>query len=71
MQVAVGLGREAGADFGGVGLALLVVGGITGATAPAALAIGLLFQVALYHLAQEITGFQGFFVSRGIHIGSF
>jgi hypothetical protein len=40
VQVAVGLGREAGADLGRVGLAGRVVGGVAGAAAPVALGVG-------------------------------
>nr|WP_236748530.1 hypothetical protein [Acidovorax carolinensis] len=38
VQVAIGLGREAGADFGGVGLAGRVVGGVAGLPAQRRLA---------------------------------
>ena len=40
VQVAVGFGREAGADLGRVGLAGVVEGGITRAAAPLALGVG-------------------------------
>jgi hypothetical protein len=56
VQVAIGLGREAGADFGGVGRASGVVGGVAGAACPAALGVGAVFQVFFDDLAQEVAG---------------
>jgi hypothetical protein len=40
VQVAVGLGRKAGADAGRIGCAGLVAGAVAGAAAPAALGVG-------------------------------
>ena len=60
VQVAVGLGREAGADLGGVGLALGVVGGVAGAACPAAGGIGAFFQIRFDDLAQKVAGLDGF-----------
>ena len=64
VQVAVGLGREAGADLGRVGLAGRVVGGVAGAAGPAAGGVGAFFEVVLDDLAQEVAGTGGF-GSRG------
>ena len=60
VQVAVGFGRKAGADFGGVGLALGLVGGVAGGASPAALGVSAKFEVFLDDLAQEIADFGGF-----------
>lgn len=60
VQVAVGLGREAGADLGGVGLALGVVGGVARGASPAAGGVGALLQVFFDDLAQEVAGLGGF-----------
>ena len=60
VQVAVGLGREAGADLGGVGLALGVVGGVAGAACPAAGGVGAFFQIRFDDLAQKVAGLDGF-----------
>jgi hypothetical protein len=54
VQVAVGLGREAGADLGRVGLAGVVEGGITRAAAPLALGVGAGGEVFFNDLAQEV-----------------
>src|SRR5690606_5762522 len=57
VQVAVGFGREAGADARRIGCAGLMMGGITGRAAPLALRISALLQIALDDGAQEIAGF--------------
>src|SRR6185312_9157910 len=57
VQVAVGLGREARADFGGVVWAGGVVRRVAGAAAPVPHAIGAFGQVLLDDLAQEVAGF--------------
>ncbi len=54
VQVAVGFGREAGADLGRVGLAGVVEGGITRAAAPLALGVGAGGEVFFNDLAQEV-----------------
>ena len=53
-RVAVGFGREAGADLGRVGLAGVVEGGITRAAAPLALGVGAGGEVFFNDLAQEV-----------------
>ncbi|MEY4537605.1 MAG: hypothetical protein RL171_1756 [Pseudomonadota bacterium] len=65
VQVAVGLGREAGADFGGVGLASGLVRGVARAARPAAAGVGAGGEVMLDDLAQEVAGFDCIFSSRG------
>ena len=65
VQVAVGLGRKAGADLGGVGLAGGVVGGVARAAAPAAAGVGAFGQVVLDDLAQEVAGLDGFGAEAG------
>jgi hypothetical protein len=57
VQVAVGFGREAGADARGVGTARLLRGRITRMAGPVPLAVRALLEVALDDLAQEIAGF--------------
>ncbi|MDT4847976.1 hypothetical protein FQZ97_820540 [compost metagenome] len=57
VQVAVGLGREAGADFGRVGLAGGVVGRVARGAGPAALAVGAFVQIVFDDLAQEVADF--------------
>ena len=64
VQVAVGLGRKAGADFGGVALALGMVSGIARAAAPAAAGVGAGSQVVLDDLAQEVAGLGCVLVGR-------
>ncbi len=54
VQVAVGLGGEAGADLGGVGLALALHVGATGHAGPAAAGVGALRDVFFNDLAQEV-----------------
>jgi len=67
VQVAIGLGRKAQADLGGVRLADGVMGGVAGAAAPFAGSVGALGQVFFDDLAQKIADFWGFFVGRGGH----
>jgi hypothetical protein len=57
MQIAVGLGRKAGAYFGWIGLTLGVVGCIARAARPAAAGVGALLQVFFDDLAQEVADF--------------
>ncbi len=59
VQVAVGLGREAGADLRGIGLAGGVVGGVARRAGPAGLGVGALGEVGFDDLAQEIARFGG------------
>jgi hypothetical protein len=59
VQVAIGLGWETGADFGRVGRASGVVGGVAGAASPAALGVSAVFQIVFDDLAQKIAGFDG------------
>ena len=65
VQIAVGLGREACADFGRVGLARRMVGRIAGCTGPAALGIGAFLKVRFDDLAQKIAGLGRAVASRG------
>ena len=71
VQVAVGLGREAGADAGRVGhagLRLCVLAGVAGRVAPAAAAVGAGGEVVFDDLAQEVAGlgrFLRFFLGSG------
>ena len=60
VQVAIGLGREAGADFCRVGLARRVVGSIAGAAGPVAAGVGAFVQIGFDDLAQKVAGFDGF-----------
>ncbi len=60
VQVAIGLGRKTGADFGGVGLAFGVVRGVAGGAGPAALGVGAFFEVRFDDLAQKVAGLDGF-----------
>ncbi len=60
VQVAIGLGREAGADLGCIHLALLVVLRISRRAAPVATGVGAFFQVGFNDLAQEVGGFDHF-----------
>ena len=69
VQIAVGLGRKAGADFGRVALARSMVRGIARATGPAARAIAACGQVVLNNLPQKITGFAGFGRAGGLFRG--
>ena len=59
VQVAVGFGRKAGADFGGIGIALGMVAGIARCAGPFALSIGALGQIRFNDLAQKITDLVG------------
>ena len=54
VQIAVGLGRKAGADLGFVDLAALVMLGIAGRAAPVTGGISALVQIRFDNLAQEI-----------------
>ena len=56
MQVAVGLGREAGADLRRIGLALAVVRAVAGRAGPAAAGVAALLEIALDDRAQEVAG---------------
>ena len=56
VQIAIGLGRKAGADFGGIGLPLGVVGGVSWAAGPAAAGIRAFVQIVVDDLAQEVAG---------------
>ena len=60
VQVAIGLGRKAGADLGRVRLALGLVGGVAWAAGPAAAGVGAFFQIGFDDLAQEVAQFDGF-----------
>ena len=60
VQVAIGFGRKAGADFGRVGLAGGMVRRIARAATPAAAGIGAIGQVRFDDLAQKIAGFNNF-----------
>ena len=60
VQVAVGLGREAGADFGGIGLTRSLVCRVARAASPAAAGVGASGEVMLDDLAQEVAGFDSF-----------
>ena len=60
VQVAIGLGREAGADFGGVQLASGLMRRVARAAGPAAAGVGAVGEVVLDDLAQEVAGFDGF-----------
>jgi hypothetical protein len=60
VQVAVGLGRKAGADLGFIDLAALVMLGIAGRTAPVTGGIGALVQIRFDNLAQEVGGLDRF-----------
>ena len=71
VQIAIGFGREAGADFGGVGFALRVVGGITRGTRPAAAGVSAFFQIGFNDLAQEVADFRGFGRIHGMGGGGF
>jgi hypothetical protein len=62
VQVAIGFGRKAGADPGGVWLACSLVGCITGAASPAALVMGAFSQIFLNNLSQKVAGLLAFFV---------
>ena len=71
MQVAIGLGRKTGADFGHVQRACLMVRRITGAAAPMALGMGAFLQIGLDDLTQKVAGFMGCFcgvVLFGTHV---
>jgi hypothetical protein len=59
VQVAVGLGREARADFRGVHRAGALVGRVAGAAGPAVACMRALGQVGFDDLAQEVAGFDG------------
>ncbi|MEY4584470.1 MAG: hypothetical protein RJB10_967, partial [Pseudomonadota bacterium] len=60
VQVAIGLRREAGADFGGVQLASGLMRSVARAARPAAAGVGAVGEVVLDDLAQEVAGF-GYF----------
>ena len=66
VQVAVGLGREAGADPGRVRHAGLVAGPVARLTAPVAAGVGAGLQVVLDDLADEVAGGGGFRRGRGV-----
>ena len=61
VQVAIGLGGKAGADFGRVKVTLRVVCGVARATTPAALRVSAFGQILLDDLAQEVAGLGGRF----------
>jgi hypothetical protein len=70
VQVAIGLGRETRADFGGVWLACRVVSGVAGAAGPFTGGVSAFFQIGFDDLAQEVAGFDvGWrcFRGRGAH----
>src|SRR5690606_4445380 len=77
VQVAVGLGREAGADARRIGQAGLVVRAVARAAAPAAAVVGALGEVGLDDVAQEVAGGRGragpcgggLFVTAGFAVG--
>ncbi|MNT34262.1 hypothetical protein D3C72_1702330 [compost metagenome] len=60
VQIAVGLGRKAGAQPGFVHLALLVVLGVAGRATPVAASVGAFVQVGLDDVSQKIGGFDHF-----------
>ena len=55
VQVAIGFGRKAGANFGGIGCAFGVVRSVTRGAGPLALSIGALGQIGFDDLAQKVT----------------
>ena len=72
VQVAVGLGWKAGADFGGVNIACGMMRGIARAAAPAALGVCACCQVGFDDLAQEVARFYAFFAGTcwcGVCVG--
>ena len=66
VQVAVGLGRKAGADFGGVNIACGMMRGIARAATPATLGVCACCQVGFDDLAQEVARFYAFFAGAGL-----
>ncbi|OIQ70880.1 hypothetical protein GALL_475040 [mine drainage metagenome] len=57
VQIAIGFGRKAGADFGWIRRCCAVVGSISRAAGPAALGVGAFFEIVFNDLAQEIARF--------------
>ena len=65
MQIAIGLGRKAGADLGGVWLALGVVRRVPRAARPKAAGVSAFVQIVFDDLAQKVADFVFFGCGRG------